>query len=63
MTGDQARRLKVGDKVCWTASSNPGQGVVMAVSRFGVTLEWSDGRATELFFNGMGRVNMAPANV
>jgi hypothetical protein len=63
MTGDQARRLKVGDKVCWMASSNPGQGVVMAVSRFGVTVDWSDGRTTELFFNDMGKVEMAPANV
>jgi len=62
MTGDQARRLIVGDKVFWVDSAATEKGVVVAVHRFAVRIKWSDGRITEPFFNDMCKIEMAPAN-
>ena len=62
MTGDQARRLIVGDKVFWVGGAATEKGVVVAVNRFAVRIKWSDGRTTEPFFNDMRKIEMAPAN-
>jgi hypothetical protein len=62
MTGDQARRLIVGDKVFWVGGAATEEGVVVAVSRFALRIKWSDGKITEPFFNDMRKIEMAPAN-
>ena len=62
MTGDQARRLIVGDKVFWVGGAATEEGVVEAVNRFAVRIRWSDGRIREPFFNDMRKIEMAPAN-
>jgi hypothetical protein len=62
MTGNQARRLIVGDKVFWVGGAATEEGEVVAVNRFAVRIKWSDGRITEPFFNDMRKIEMAPAN-
>lgn len=57
MTGEQARKLKPGDYVCWNGPEEAQLGVVTRVSRFGVTIRWADARETSPLFNDMERIS------
>lgn len=56
MTGDQARRLKPGDYVCWNGLVEAQLGVITQVCRFGVAIRWTDGRETAPLFNDMKHI-------
>ena len=45
MTGDQSRKLKVGDRVCWHGTATD-KGTVSEVDWTGVTIKWDTGIAT-----------------
>jgi len=45
MTGEQSRRLKVGDKVCWQ-NDEADRGTVTEISWSGLTIKW-DGRGEQ----------------
>jgi hypothetical protein len=59
MKAEQARRLRVGEEIVWRNSDQVDSGVIVERGQFGVTVRWSDGRTTELFFNDMGNVERA----
>lgn len=42
MTGEESRKLKAGDRVCWKGDAK-NQGTVKSTSWSGVTIEWDDG--------------------
>ena len=55
MTGDQSRLLKVGDRVCWEASTTD-LGTVVGTAWSGVTIDWDDGHTTSIQHNDMAQV-------
>jgi hypothetical protein len=55
MTGDQSRKLKVGDRVRWGASITD-LGTVVGTSWSGVTIDWDDGHTTSIQHNDMIQV-------
>jgi len=59
MTGDQSRRLKVGDRVCWQASLTD-LGTVVGTTWNGVTIDWDDGHTMSIEHNDMMRIERAP---
>jgi hypothetical protein len=59
MTGDQSRRLKVGDRVCWERSVTD-LGTVIRTSWSGVTIEWDDGQTASIQYNDMTQVERVP---
>jgi hypothetical protein len=62
MTGEQSRKLKVGDRVCWLQNI-ADRGRVVGVSWNGLTIEWDDGRIQSIFHNDMSPVERLPANL
>ena len=62
MNGDQSRRLKAGDRVCWKASATD-QGTVIGTEWSGVTIDWDDGHATSIQHNDMLQVERVPVKV
>jgi hypothetical protein len=61
MTGAQSRALKVGQRVCWAASTND-LGTVIGATWSAVIIEWDDGLTASIEHNDMARVERAPAN-
>jgi hypothetical protein len=61
MNSEKARMLTVGDQVIWARADAPPLGRVIDRDRFGVTIEWSDGKTTTIFFNDMKYVETAHA--
>jgi hypothetical protein len=59
LTGDQSRKLKVGDRVCWEHSATD-LGTVVGVSWSGVTIDWDDGHTTSIQHNDMAQVERVP---
>jgi hypothetical protein len=59
MTGDQSRKLKVGDRVCWHGTATD-KGTVSEVDWTGVTIKWDTGDSTTLLHNDMGQVDWVP---
>ena len=59
MNGEKARMLEVGDHVTWTRAAAPPLGKVVERDKFGVTIEWSDGNTSRMFFNDMRFVEKA----
>ncbi|WP_280712163.1 hypothetical protein [Bradyrhizobium sp. BR13661] len=58
----QVRDLTVGDRIRWQRTATVEVGVIKERRLFGVIVEWSDGRTTEMFFNEMKNVEReAPA--
>jgi hypothetical protein len=55
MTGDQSRLLKVGDRVCWGATTTD-LGTVVGVAWSGVTIDWGDGEPNSVSHNDMAKV-------
>jgi hypothetical protein len=58
VTGDESRKLKSGDRVCWLGDLK-NQGTVRGTSWSGVTVDWDDGDATSVSHNDMGPVDLA----
>jgi hypothetical protein len=59
MTGAQSRTLKVGDRVCWGATTTD-QGTVAGTSWSEVTIAWDDGEANSVSHNDMAKVERVP---
>jgi len=59
LTGDQSRKLKVGDRVCWEHSATD-LGTVVGGSWSGVTIDWDDGHTTSIQHNDMAQVERVP---
>jgi hypothetical protein len=61
MTGDQSRKLKVGDRVFWRGDVK-NQGTVKGKSWSGVTIDWDDGDTTSVSHNDMTPIDRAAGN-
>jgi hypothetical protein len=59
MTGDQSRTLRVGNRVCWGATTTD-LGTVTGASWSGVTIGWDDGHTTSIQHNNMAQVERVP---
>jgi hypothetical protein len=58
MTGEQSRRLKIGDLVCWQ-KDNTDQGTVTETNWAGVTVEWDNRGEQAILHNDMGQIERA----
>jgi hypothetical protein len=58
MTGSQSKTLKVGDRVCWNASTKD-LGTIVGTTWDGVSIDWDDGKSTSIQHNDMGQVERA----
>ena len=52
MTGDESRKLKVGDRVCWNGVKND-QGTVSETNWAGVTIKWDNRNEQSILHNDM----------
>lgn len=59
MTGEQSRKLKIGDRVCWGSTTND-LGTVVKATWSEVTIEWDDGLAASIQHNDMTKVERVP---
>jgi hypothetical protein len=59
MTGDQSRLLKVGDRVCWGATTTD-LGTVTDNGWSGVAINWDNGRTGSIHHNDMAQVERVP---
>jgi hypothetical protein len=57
MTGEESRKLKSGDRVCWQGDVE-NQGTVKGTSWSGITIEWDDGDFISISHNDMSAVNL-----
>jgi hypothetical protein len=55
MNGEQSRLLKVGDKVCWAATTTD-LGTVVGTSWSEVTIAWDDGESNSVSHNDMRQI-------
>ena len=55
MTGEQSRKLKVGDRVTWT-NSETDRGTVTAIDWSGVTIKWGAAPDVLIRHNDMASV-------
>ena len=55
MTGDESRKLKVGDRICWNADKND-QGTVREINWAGVTISWDNRSEQIIHHNDMAQV-------
>jgi hypothetical protein len=58
MNGEQSRLLKVGDKVCWAATTTD-QGTIVGTSWSEVTIKWDDGETNSVSHNDMRQIERA----
>jgi hypothetical protein len=56
MTGDESRKLKVGDRICWKGDAT-NQGTIRGTSWSGVTIDWDDGDSTSVSHNDTAQVD------
>lgn len=59
MTGEESRKLKVGDRVCWGSSTND-LGTVVKTAWSEVTIDWDDGLTASIQHNDMAKVERVP---
>ena len=59
MTGDQSRKLKVGDRACW-GHTTTDCGTVVKTTWSEVTIEWDDGNSASIQHNDMAQVELVP---
>jgi hypothetical protein len=59
MTGDESRRLKVGDRVGWQASATD-LGTVIESNWAGVTIKWDNRTEQTILHNDMAQVERVP---
>jgi hypothetical protein len=62
MTGDQSRRLQVGDRVRWGVTTID-LGTVIGTSWNGVTIDWDDGETNSVSHNDMAQVERVPTKL
>jgi len=62
MTGEQSRKLKVGDRVRWDQKTTD-RGTVVEVTWSGVTIEWEDGHIESIAHNDMTKIERALTNL
>ena len=62
MTGDQSRTLRIGDRVCWGATTTD-LGTVTGTSWSEVTISWDDGEVSSVPHNDMARVERVPVKL
>jgi len=62
MTGDQSRKLKIGDRVCWN-SSVTDVGTIIGTAWSGVTISWDNGQTASVQHNDMTQVERVPTKV
>ena len=55
MTGDESRKLKVGDRVNWSQNQND-QGTIKATNWSGVSLKWDNREEQSVLHNDMALV-------
>jgi small-conductance mechanosensitive channel len=55
MTGDQSRFLKVGDRVCWGATTTD-LGTIIGTTWNSVIIDGDDGHTTSIQHNDMAKV-------
>jgi len=58
MTGEQSRRLKVGNKVCWQ-KDEADHGTVTETNWAGVTIRWNNRGERTILHNDMGQIERA----
>ena len=61
MTGDESRKLKPGDRICWGVPKTD-LGTVIATSWSEVTITWDDGETNSVSHNDMAKVERVPPN-
>jgi hypothetical protein len=61
MTGEQAKHLKYGDRVCWQ-NDQTDQGRVTEKNWAGVTIKWDNRSEQAILNNDMGPVERASKN-
>jgi hypothetical protein len=59
MNGEQSRLLRVGDKVCWAATTTD-LGTVVGTSWSEVTIKWDDGETNSVSHNDMRQIERVP---
>jgi hypothetical protein len=59
MTGEQSRGLKVGDRVCWGATTTD-LGTVTGTTWSEVTIGWDDDHTSFIRHNDMAQVERVP---
>jgi hypothetical protein len=59
MTGEQSRLLKVGDRVCWGATTTD-LGTVIEKNWAGVTVKWDNRSEQTILHNDMEQVERVP---
>jgi hypothetical protein len=62
MTGDQSRKLKVGDRVCWN-NSVTDVGTAIATAWSDVTISWDNGQTASVQHNDMTQVERVATKV
>jgi hypothetical protein len=60
MTGEQSRRLTVGDRVCWQ-NDHADKGTVTETNWAGVTIKWDSRSKQTILHNDMGPVSLLPS--
>jgi hypothetical protein len=59
MTGEQSRRLDIGDRVCWKANQKD-QGTITEKNWAGVTIKWDNRTEQAVLHNDMAQVERVP---
>jgi hypothetical protein len=62
MTGNDSRKLKVSDRVCWNSDSSD-QGTVIEANWAGVTIKWVNRSQQTILHNDMAKIARAPNNL
>ena len=62
MTGDESRRLNVGDRVRW-GDTTTDFGTVVGAAWSGVTIDWDDGQTTSIRHNDMAQAERVPVKI
>ena len=57
MTGDESRKLKIGDRICWL-KDQADQGTVTETNWAGVTVKWDNRSKQSIQHNDMTQVEL-----
>jgi hypothetical protein len=59
MNGNDSRKLKVSDRVCWNSDSND-HGTIVEANWAGVTVRWVKHDQQTILHNDMAQITLAP---
>lgn len=62
MTGDESRKLKIGDRVRWRDDSSD-LGTIVETNWAGVTIKWDNRSQREVLHNDMSQVFAVPTKI